>query len=138
MKPHCIITSERLQIKSKAPRRLGPHEMASQLHKHYVRTLLVILLISLSACAEASYRGDTISRIYKAPTNEHSGYEVVVRQAETPKGVFRELDKSLLFITSKSKRKESPKQAVTEKKPVNLRRTRIQLRRNRYLLLQDG
>ena len=74
-------------------------------------------------------------------------YEVHSRRAEEPESLVRELDKSLLLKAARAAGKSDtgpdkaessqPQEKKEAKTSYNLRRKRVQLRRNRYLLLQE-
>ncbi len=61
-----------------------------------------------------------------SPVGSGRGYEITVRQAEEPTSTMRDIDAPSL---DRSEEEEEAKP-----KPINFRRKRLQLRRNRYLL----
>ncbi len=85
-------------------------------------------LLLLSWCTLLLISGMLVACIQERTLVESGrGYEVTVRQAEEPTSTIRDIDIPLLDRGDDK-----------EPEPVNFRRKRLQLRRNRYLLLQGG
>ncbi len=107
-------------------------------------TCYMMILLGLMACAGSQ---EGVTHIYQESRDGQSGYEIIIRQAEKPTVTsIRPLDKSLLLrstrqeLMEQNQKEASKEEPITkeESAPTNLRRKRLQLRRNRYLLLQDG
>ncbi len=83
----------------------------------------------LSWCALLLMTGTLVACIQERTlVSSGRGYEVTIRQAEEPTSTMRNMDAPSLDRGD----------TTEEPEPVNFRRKHLQLRRNRYLLLQEG
>lgn len=112
--------------------------MVIKMRKILLRRCFLLTLLCLAAACAAQEELPT-TRMYKKSLLGQTGFDVYVREAEEPTKTVRPLENTLPLRTEELKQLEEAQEGEgTAAKMPALRRKRIQLRRNRYLLLQDS